>query len=1186
MPKRARSFSRFIGGIADYTREGIADSYAHGRSIDVRTDPKKITLLPRTIKESGNTVIDLPKWGETVGVNSYLYGDAGNFYKRDSTGSYSLLRTVANSHGNGLAYFGEDDYIYYTLDKVIGRYGPISGTPQFVDDWLGSQGGVPLNTSSLDLEASSSQYASRADTASLSITGNLAIEAQIKPESLPTVGNTMTLVSKWDESGATRSYKFDIAAVSGYFGDGSDSSLTISANTTDAPIDSACTGTISTTSLSATNASFTAGQIILIHQSRGTGAGTWMRNKIVSYSTGTITLETALNATYVSGAQVLVLKQYTNVTVNSSVTWTAKAWNGTVGGILAFIASGTVTVSGTITATAKGFRGGAASNSGAASFAGEGTAGATTQTTSANGNGGGGATAGGNGGGGGNATSGVGYSDFGGAIVSQSGGGGGTAGTADLTTMTFGGGGGGASYSGGTQGAGGNGGGAVFITGAIVTVSGVISADGETGVLGTNRNGGGGAGGSVLIRAQTATLGSSIVTAQPLPLNTQAQGGNGRIHLDYYTSYTGTTLPTLNVTLDNTLVVNTSYQLRLAVSTDGTALETLTREIGLVTGSWQEVAVSWAASTSTATFYLNADSLGTATGALTAISNNGSTFQIGMHKNSGGTATSFYDGLIDEVRVFSTTRSADDIAAGLNNHILTTTAGLQAYYKLNGDYNDASGNTNTLTGSGTPVFSSDVPYPAPTTRADIDQSADTSGDTYALATTLAETATHRKTFTPAKDPQKSVSVDIVAKGTGDWTLTVHDSLNNTIATKTVANASLATGLFEFVFSTAWRPFTNFTNSYHFHLTSTVADGTVKTTSSNDLETVTYRTHFQFLVTDTEWHPAARMLQFLVFGNERHVGKLEATLYDPNRVTLPAGYRVRCFGYWQEYLVIGTMQGTNIYDRDSGRIYFWDGTSDTYNFYVDIPEGGVNALFGTPERLYIYAGYQGDILAYEGGQKARKIRRIPKMAAAKYIEIYPGAVTMWKALLRFGVAGGGDSTAVERGVYTYGSLNERYPEALTYDYPISTGSLTGTSLKVGLTMVINKRLLIGWQDNTSYGVDYVDDANAPYPTGTIEFMIEDEDLGWKEKQANTLSAHFDPLDSTHSITPKYKVNDGSTWSELSDTNAENDVEARIDIPDGRYKEIQVAIDLATTGSTSPALHEAVYETDYNENEGRV
>ena len=200
-----------------------------------------------------------------------MIGDTGNFYKRTSAGSYSLLRSIANNSGNGLGYFAEDDYIYYPGDKVIGRYGPISGTPTFVDDFLGAQGGVPTNTASIDFESGSSMYAYGADTASLSITGNISLEAWVNPESLPTSGNSMTLISKWDQSGTLRSYKMDIAAVSGYFGDGSDGALTISSNTTEAPIDSAATATAGTPTISATNASFAADQQILIHQTRGTG---------------------------------------------------------------------------------------------------------------------------------------------------------------------------------------------------------------------------------------------------------------------------------------------------------------------------------------------------------------------------------------------------------------------------------------------------------------------------------------------------------------------------------------------------------------------------------------------------------------------------------------------------------------------------------------------------------------------------------------------------------------------------------------------------------------------------------------------------------------------------------------------------------------------------------------------------
>jgi hypothetical protein len=1241
MAKKVKSISRFIGGIADYESEGTQDTYSHGRSIDVRSNPRQVSLLPKTIKESGNVIEALPKWSETVvsNLDTYIYDEVGNIYKRTSAASYSLLRRVSSSHGNGLSYFGEDDYLYYTLDKVVGRYGSLSGTPSFTDDFLGAQGGVPLNTSSLDLEAGSSQYASRASSGSLQITGNLAIEAQIKPESLPTTGNAMVIASKWDESGATRSYHFDLYAASGYFGDGGDGALTISTNTTDAPIDSACTGTINTTSLSATNTSFAAGQVIFIHQSQGTGAGTRMRNKIQAYTAGTITLETTLNATYSTGAQVLVLKEYTNVTVNAGVTWTAKAWNGTVGGILAFLASGTVTVNGTISASGSngtytnsygtytavytsggGFRGGMARAQVTAVYGnrGEGDLGGwstTDNATAANGSGGGagycwGEGGGAGGGGGSNATVGVSgnkapYPADSGSII----GAGATTitGSADLTSILFGGGGGGGANdgnNGGTTseaiGAGGSGGGIVFITATTLTMgaAGLISANGGNGGEYSSTwelaGGGGGAGGSILLKTQTGTLGTTRITASGGTGGTKSgglqnggNGGSGRIHIDYYTSYTGTTTPTIDATQDNSLAASTdSYQLRLLVSDDGTAVETLSKTASLVTDSWQHVAVSLNFTDNEATFYLNGVSLGTVACTAASIDSNSATFQVGMSKDDAGDAANFFDGLIDEVRVFNTARSQDDFSLGINQQIPSATPGLVAYYNLNGDYADATSNSNDLTASGSPVFSTDVPYPSPTTRLDIDQSATTTGNTYTLATTISETAANRKTFTPAKDPQKSVAVLVVAKGTGNWTLTVHDQYNNTVASKTLANANITVGDYtEFVFDTVWRPITNFTNTYHFHVTSTVADGTVTTTDLNDLSTVSYRTYYQFLVEDTAFHPMAKMLQFLVIGNERYIAKYEATTYEPNKIVLPAGYRVRCYGYWQEFLAIGVTRGSNIYDTDQGRVYFWDGIAPTYNFFRDVPEGGVNALCGTKDKLYAVVGYQGEILKFNGGE-FEPATKIPKTTENKYVEVLPQAITVWKSLMRIGVAGGGDSTEIERGVYTFGKKNIRYPDALTYDYPISTGTRTSTGVKIGFLTVVNKKLLIGRQDNVGYGIDYVDADNDCFGDGTIEFLVDDNNMMFKEQRANTLLAVFDPLESGQSIDIKYKLDSDTDWTALGAVTTADETEARIIIPDGRCREHQFAVDLASTSGTSPVLKNVALEWDDLKEEKKV
>jgi len=359
------------------------------------------------------------------------------------------------------------------------------------------------------------------------------------------------------------------------FGSGGDGAYAPTTGT-DAPIDSACSGTASTTSLTATNVSFATGQCILIHQTYGTSAGQWELNKIASYTAGTITTQYSLINTYGTGAQVLVLKQYTTALIDTGVTLTGKAWNGTVGGIVAWLAKTSTTITGTVTVVGQnaatttggagiGQRGGVGEwlNGTAVGYRGDGTTGNTTQTHTGSGSGGVGAVAAlpngkADGGGGGNATAGTAGDNGAGDNAHEGGAGGLAAGNAALTLMVPGGGAGG-----GAAGdvnpkeayAGGGGAGIVFFITKALTITGAINLNGGAGATGAAASGGGGAGGSGLFKVQTAVLGTNLITATAGTSGGVGGGGSvGRIHLDYLTSKTGTTNPTLDSTQDTSLI--------------------------------------------------------------------------------------------------------------------------------------------------------------------------------------------------------------------------------------------------------------------------------------------------------------------------------------------------------------------------------------------------------------------------------------------------------------------------------------------------------------------------------------------------------------------------------------------------------------------------------------------------------
>jgi len=304
-------------------------------------------------------------------------------------------------------------------------------------------------------------------------------------------------------------------------GDGADGAKTLSSTEAFDTIKEAVTGAASSGQKDidvAVGGSFTVGKIVLIHQTQGTGAGNYEFRKIASIASNTLTLEENLSNSYAaSGAQVLQPQNFTTVTINSSGIANAAAWNGTVGGVFCFFATGAVTINGTgkIDMQGLGFRGGAkgptSSDNGqqGESEVGLGAVG----TTTANGAGGGGAPGSIPDGGGGG---GAGHSVAGSAGNNGDGEEGAAVGVADLSTIFLGAGGGGGANT-ATAGDGGDGGGIIIVVGeSLVMAGGTMIARGNNGDTGASDRGGGGGGaaGSILLLiADVTTLSTTVITA-------------------------------------------------------------------------------------------------------------------------------------------------------------------------------------------------------------------------------------------------------------------------------------------------------------------------------------------------------------------------------------------------------------------------------------------------------------------------------------------------------------------------------------------------------------------------------------------------------------------------------------------------------------------------------------------------
>jgi hypothetical protein len=318
------------------------------------------------------------------------------------------------------------------------------------------------------------------------------------------------------------------------------------------------------------------GDVVLIHQTRGSGAGQWEMNKAADDFTGsgTFSLQQPLKYVYVTNggnekAQILRVPQYSTCNVTGTVT-PLYGWNGSTGGIFSVMCINEMTISGTIYASGYGFQGGGVNpfpQDTVPGYQGEGIVGTGLQSSSSNSNGGGGGgviggccTSGGAGGGNGTSgTNGVSGRNSSGTTV-PGGVGGSAAGSSDLMILTLGGGGG--SGAGGWSGEGyqyarrgGNGAGLIVIGATRLTVGSSILASGNNGESAPSHwyqgGGGSGAGGSILLMSRSAIVGTNLVLAKGgtgTPTSDQwngggGNGGEGRISIKYCEEFSGTTNP-------------------------------------------------------------------------------------------------------------------------------------------------------------------------------------------------------------------------------------------------------------------------------------------------------------------------------------------------------------------------------------------------------------------------------------------------------------------------------------------------------------------------------------------------------------------------------------------------------------------------------------------------------------------
>lgn len=483
-----------------------------------------------------------------------------------------------------------------------------------------------------------------------------------------------------------------------------------------------------------------------------------------------------------------------------------------------------------------------------------------------------------------------------------------------------------------------------------------------------------------------------------------------------------------------------------------------------------------------------------------------------------------------------------------------------------------------------------------------------------LATAVVESEEKSRYFQTDIEPLKKISVFVLTKGTGDWTLTLHDGLNNVLGTSTVTNANLNNNSFnDFEFTSAPNDQVRLyvapnARTYHFHLTSTVADGTVASSQPDQLSTCDLMIWAdRLVVTENGLHPMTRFLQYEAIGNGNYLSIWEP-LSDPptndewlrHRLVFPEEYEVCGLAVLNEYLAIACERvpiSTN--GGLSGVIFWWDGVSPTYNYFTVIPEGAPYGLREYKNVVYYFAG--GAEYAIAGANSVpQKIRTMPGTdtefsGTNSSLVVYPYSSTTRRGIHLIGYPGYTTNSSIDYGVYSWGAVDKNYPQSFGYNYLISTGSKNYSAqnnLKIGMVKNFGDILHISWQDdqNGGYGIDVVDNASDPASYAKWQGLIIDGGYVGKQKTGVYIEAYYD-IPEGATITLGYSIDRGdfATSEEFSTTNQWQGMPgyARFEISgenatDGRFYELQPQIEITCddTVSTPPVVY--MVTVVYNDN----
>lgn len=246
--------------------------------------------------------------------------------------------------------------------------------------------------------------------------------------------------------------------------------------------------------------------------------------------------------------------------------------------------------------------------------------------------------------------------------------------------------------------------------------------------------------------------------------------------------------------------------------------------------------------------------------------------------------------------------------------------------------------------------------------------------------------------------------------------------------------------------------------------------------------------------DVLWHPMITSINdnklyggagVYVYSLDENTGKTfspgdaSTFTWTQQALDLPPSYRIKCIEELGNNLMLGTWQGTNVYDIRVANIYPWDRSSASFTQPIVMNDYGVHAMKNIGNYLIVLAGISGTIFKCDGAN-SYIIGQLPMdLSGGKYLEWYPGAICSYKNKVFLGSGNGGTTAIAGQGVYSL--LQTGQGNILTLEH--TNSQLTDGSaapVKISALLPISRdKLLSAFRSDSTYGIDLTTNTSFAY-----------------------------------------------------------------------------------------------------------